>query len=670
MIHMKTALKLFFALSILAMLTACGSNTSDTQADPITGKSAFAVAATQAALALAVDAYRPPANSISPESPLRPRDLSVATIATNISLGMPQTSLAAAARKNNDTVADDHMGKPLQIGFSREVTQTSTPASTQQVLKWQTIASGSQVAAINFSSTGAKGMRLGLLVNLLPDTATLRFYAKGTTTAFSITSAEVWKVLAANLAAGDKSDAGRTYWGPVVDGADATLEIELPRGLNASAVNVSIPSISHLFISIKDVSTTAAQTTINNDYNLGLSCQVDVTCTTPLPAASDAVAYLIFNDTAGTYTCSGTLLNDSISSGTPYLLTANHCISTQTVASTLRTRFQYRSITCNDSANSTYFETATSGAKLLYSAYGTDSTLVQLYGTVNSPTPLYAGWDATNPPAITTGTHSIHHPRGDQQRLSRGSVTDYWTRAPINSMVDYDITFYGSNITSGTILNVTTTNGLTEKGSSGSGLFKGADTNPQVIGQLFGGPTPACTVANGTVAVQADNVYGRFDVAFNAGMSDWLAKGIKSVTQFYNAASGVHYYAYGLTDKSTFATSNPSFIDQGVSFKVSSYQAAGLSPVYRFYNTSNGTYFYTISEKERAAVASNTPRMRYDGIVWYATAAAAAGTVPLYSAFNTTTGSQYFTTSLTARSNLITANPQFITDGIGFYVQP
>lgn len=673
--HMNLSLKLLLTASALSVLAACGNSTSSTGADA-TNKSSdltatiSSVAAT--AQTLAVDAHRPAAATVAAqEPPVKVRDLDAAPTPTIVALGAPPASQTAAAQKNNNTSAADHMGKPLQIGFSRDVAQTSTPAATQQVLKWQTTASGSQVAAINFTSTGAKGMRLGLLVNQLPDTATLRFYAKGATTSLVITGAEVWKVLAANLAAGDKSDAGRTYWGPVADSADATIEIELPSGSSTSAVNVSVPSVMHMFMSAKEASV-AAQTTINNDYNLGLSCQVDVTCTTPLPAASDAVAYLIFNDTVGSYTCSGTLLNDSISSGTPYLLTANHCISTQTVASTLRTRFQYRSITCNDSANSTYFETATSGAKLLYSAYGTDSTLVQLYGTVNSPTPLYAGWDATNPPANTTGTHSIHHPRGDQQRLSKGSVTDYYTRAPINSMVDYDITFYGSNITSGTILKVTTTIGLTEKGSSGSGLFKGADTNPQVIGQLFGGPTPSCTVPNGPIATQANNVYGRFDVAFNAGMKDFLVKGSKLVTLFNNGVNGngVSFYTSSTPDINTFLTSNPTYTNQGQPFKVSNYQAAGLSPVYRFYNTSNGSYFYTISEKERAAVASNTPRMRYDGVVWYASATAAAGTVPLYSAFNKTTGSQFFTTNSATRASLIAANPQFITDGIAFYVTP
>ncbi|WP_289240874.1 hypothetical protein [Delftia sp.] len=47
------------------------------------------------------------------------------------------------------------------------------------------------------------------------------------------------------------------------------------------------------------------------------------------------------------YVCSGTLINDKAGSGTPYFLTANHCISTQTVASTLETSWFYRTPSCN-----------------------------------------------------------------------------------------------------------------------------------------------------------------------------------------------------------------------------------------------------------------------------------------------------------------------------------
>jgi hypothetical protein len=464
-------------------------------------------------------------------------------------------------------------------------------------------------------------------------------------------------VLAKNLAAGDKTDSGRTYWAPAVDGADATVEIEIPKNVASSAVLVSVPSISHIFMSNKEINTATAQINYTGDTNAGLSCQIDVTCSSPRPAATDAVVHIRFNEGALTYICSGTMLNDNINSATPYLLTANHCISSQTVASTMTTWFKYRSTTCNDGTAGEYYPTY-GGATLLYTAYGTDSTLLKLNNAPSVSGILYAGWDATTAPTVATSIHSVHHPRGDQQRLSRGSITSYSSRSSTSAN-----TFFGSDIANGSILDVTLTTGLTEGGSSGSGLFKGTDANPQLIGQLFGGSTPAC-------GSPKYNVYGRFDVAYNAGMSDWLNQGVKTVTQLYNASTGVHYYTIGLTDATNFISANGAYGNQGSSFKASTVAAAGLSPVYRFFDTSTGTYFYTISEKERAAVATNTPRMRYDGIIWYAYASSVAGTVPLYRAFNTTTGSQYFTLNSTTRANFVAANPQFKTDGIAYYVQP
>jgi hypothetical protein len=336
------------------------------------------------------------------------------------------------------------------------------------------------------------------------------------------------------------------------------------------------------------------------------------------------------------------------------------------VASTLYTEFKYRSLFCNNATSGEYYPTTVTGAALLYSATNTDSTLVRLNGSPSTSV-LFAGWDATTSPATSTVVHGIHHPQGDQQRISRGTVTSYFSRVGTTGIST-------STIGSGTILGITQTSGNTEPGSSGSGLFKGTDTNPVLIGQLFGRlVAQAPTVDPGEVCENSafTRIYGRFDIAYNAGMSDWLNQGVKTVTQFYNAATGIHYYAFGLTDKNNFATANPSFANQGTSFQVSSYQTGGLSPVHRFYNTSNGTYFYTISEKERAAVASNTPRMRYDGVVWYASATlTSANSLTVYSAFNKVTGSQFFTTSLTTRNNLIAANSQFVADGIAFYVTP
>jgi lysyl endopeptidase len=676
---MKISIKLLLAACTLSILTACGNNTSNS-ADDATQKSA-AIAATAASTynqasslsPLSADAYKPTPSVTPQDSPIKQRDVKAAPTATNIDLGAPISSLAAPTSST-----DNSLGKPLQIGFGRDVAQTATANGTKQVLKWQTTTSGSQVAAINFSSTGAKGLRIGLLVTQLPASATLRFYAKGDATVHEVKGAEIANILAANLAAGDKTDAGRTYWGPVISGADATVEIELPAGVSTSAVDVSIPSVSHMFMSLKEGSAIAPLATYfwANDPR-SLTCQVDVSCSATLPAASNSVLSLVFNklDTVvvpnvmRTLICSGTLLNDSISSSAPYVLTANHCISDQTVASTLYSVSNYRSDSCN-SLSGNYFPSSTTGSTLLYTAYNTDSSLLRLIGTPAAGV-LFAGWDATTVPALNTTVLGVHHPSDDSQRLSRGTVTGYSTRNPTNPN-----SFPSATAATGTILDVNLTTGIVQGGSSGSGLFKGVDSNPQLIGQLFGGQDASCLTP--TISKPQFTVYGRFDVAYNAGMSTWLSPTApepnpnrQPVYRFFNTQLNTYFYTISPAVRDfIFSTQSNVLVYEGISFYTSPTTAAGLSPVYQFYNTSNGSYFYTISEKERAAVATNTPRMRYDGVVLYASATAAAGTVPLYSSFNKTTGSQYFTTSLTVRSNLIAANPQFITDGIAFYVTP
>ncbi|MEY4426969.1 MAG: hypothetical protein RL535_1267 [Pseudomonadota bacterium] len=645
-----THLKLFWASFAFALLSACGNNTSTTSE---TGNAVSKVITSAAA----VDAFRPLTTETNENSAFKIRDLSTAPVATNIVLGAPASIQTTTVTSNNTAAAENNMGKPLQIGFGRVVAQTATATATQRLLSWNTNPSGSQVAAINFSSTGAKGMRIGLLINQIPDTAVLRFYSKGAPTAFEVQGSEVLAVIAKNLAAGDKTDAGRTYWAPAVDGADATIEIEIPKNVASSAVSIAVPSISHIFMSNKEINTATAQINYTGDTNAGLSCQIDVTCSSPRPAATDAVVHIRFNEGALTYICSGTMLNDSINSATPYLLTANHCISSQTVASTMTTWFKYRSTTCNDGTAGEYYPTY-GGATLLYTAYGTDSTLLKLNNSPSVSGILYAGWDATTAPTVATSIHSVHHPRGDQQRLSRGSITSYSSRSSTSAN-----TFFGSDIANGSILDVTLTTGLTEGGSSGSGLFKGTDANPQLIGQLFGGSTPAC-------GSPKYNVYGRFDIAYNAGMSDWLMQGIKPINRFFNTQTGAHFYSISATETNSIKTNLPQFNYEGTPFKASTITGAGLSPVYRFFNTRVGVHFFTNSDVERDNVITNLPVYQYEEIGWYAYANNAVGTVPLYRFFNTSNGVHFYTISTAERDSVIANLKQFNYEGIAYYVLP
>jgi hypothetical protein len=267
--------------------------------------------------------------------------------------------------------------------------------------------------------------------------------------------------------------------------------------------------------------------------------------------------------------------------------------------------------------------------------------------------------------------HTIHHPQGDQQRLSRGSITGYSVRDATDPNL-----FITSTIANGTILDVRLTTGLTEGGSSGSGLFKGADTNPQLIGQLYGGSTPSCTVPGGTVATVANNVYGRFDVAFKAGMNAWLSPGSvaaslirQPVFRFYVPQSGVYFYTIYASERDTIlATLSNVFTYEGIAFYASPTPTAGYDPIFRFRNTLNGSYLYTISSVERDSILQSYPQYVLEGTAWYAQKAAVGDGSPLYR-FRTTNGTHIYTAYESEKASILANYPGFVLEGPAYYVK-
>src|SRR5690606_3174823 len=130
---------------------------------------------------------------------------------------------------------------------------------------------------------------------------------------------------------------------------------------------------------------------------------------------SRATAKMIFIEYGDSYLCSGTLLNNRKADRTPYLLSANHCISSQSVASTLVTQWFYRANSCRGTLSDDT-RTLSGGAQMLYSNGDTDTTLLRL----NQPAPdgaVFAGWSTdlggqTWMQPVVGG----QHPQGDLQK--------------------------------------------------------------------------------------------------------------------------------------------------------------------------------------------------------------------------------------------------------------
>ena len=270
-------------------------------------------------------------------------------------------------------------------------------------------------AAVSFSSPGAAGIRLGLRVDALPEAARVRGYADGGDTLFELSGREILDAIERNRSAGDLGVHGRTFWTPVVDSEQVTLQIALPPGAAPDSVKVSVPLLSHVAVKTQALESLLVSTSG--------SCEIDVSCSPEVDSQSRATARMIFVDAGYSFACTGTLLNDTQSSGTPYFLSANHCISSQTTASSLTTYWFYRSSSCNSQTLSPEVQQLHGGASLLYASTDTDTFFMRLN---NAPPPaaVFAGWSSA-PPQLGQGLVGIHHPHGDLQKISRGVLDGF-----------------------------------------------------------------------------------------------------------------------------------------------------------------------------------------------------------------------------------------------------
>ncbi|PTL35001.1 hypothetical protein CLG94_12335 [Candidatus Methylomirabilis limnetica] len=91
---------------------------------------------------------------------------------------------------------------------------------------------------------------------------------------FEVSGQEIMETLARNRAAGDTSDEARTYWLPVIDGQEMTVEIELPAGVAPDTVMFSIPRVSRL------LSSPLETRALHKQIGAAWSCHLDSTCCT------------------------------------------------------------------------------------------------------------------------------------------------------------------------------------------------------------------------------------------------------------------------------------------------------------------------------------------------------------------------------------------------------
>ena len=621
--------------AVTALLAGCGG-----------GESSDVATTAKTDTITAVEGRMLPETAVQDVSPVKSRSVTAAPKAARVSLGeLSMVKVAVSAP-----------GTPRLVGQARDVQATKSAAALQSLWQWKNTAVGGKVAAISFNAEGAYGLRLGVLVKQLPGSATVRVYTQSASDkVFQISGQAILQLIERNQAAGDQSDAARTWWTPDTGEGEATLEVELPPGVAASALDIAVPQLSHIFENLSLPTAQEYQEQVEAaKINESDPCNLDANCYSENAQERNAVARMLFTKDGGSYLCTGTLMNDTQNSFKPYFLTANHCISTQTVASSLETRWFYRSPSCNSGTLQSSTVRKTGGAQLLY-ASGTTDTAFMLLNDTPPGGALFAGWSA-NTVAAGTSVVGLHHPSGDLLKISFGAVNSQANCQPTTG------SGFQCSGTSGNYYRVSWSQGTTEGGSSGSALFQGG----YVVGTLYGG-SATCTNRS------AYDYYGRFDVAYNAAIKAWLnpastsAPARSAVYRFYNATTGAHFYTASAAERDFVIRTYPQFGYENIAFYAYPDASSGKDPVFRFYNPTSGAHFYSGSVAERDFVIANFPEFKYEVVSWYAQTGAGNGASPIYRFYNATTGAHFYTISAAERDFVIQVHKAFRYEGPMYY---
>jgi uncharacterized protein (TIGR03437 family) len=290
------------------------------------------------------------------------------------------------------------------------------------------------------------------------------------------------------------------FWAAGVDGDTATIAYVAPPGTTPATLPFHVDALSHQWI-----------TSSLSGSDSPASCNLDVACYPDYRSAATAVVEyeLIADDGSGEYTCSGTMINTRSSSLTPYLLTAHHCIGSDTEARSIQAFFLYQTAACDGAAPSLSTVPTVLGGH--YVAGGNinegDFSLVLLSGVPGGVTLM--GWNTTADPAAPV--EGIHHPRASYTRISFG-----------NRAADADVAVGAESAPAARYYNVDWTAGLTEAGSSGSPLL---NTDGEIIGILTG--AAAAGPGQDICTARPASLYGRFSSAY-ATIASYLEDGARS----------------------------------------------------------------------------------------------------------------------------------------------
>lgn len=380
--------------------------------------------------------------------------------------------------------------------------------------RWDTLEDGSRLWRVRVRAAGATDLRFAFAHFALPRGATLHV----------IGASDDYQ---GPYTADDATD-GR-FHAPIVPGDTATIEVHVPAGATLDAGALELDGAGAGFRDLYE------RTRKDGDPGASGACNVNVACPLGDPYANEirAVGYYeyIAADDGDYYLCSGTLVTDVPHARRNLFLTAAHCLSLAAEAQSMVVYWNYQSTQCNvlGAPAGGFFDDDQHGAVLRATRADVDVTLVELAGSPAADWNLYyAGWDASG--TAPSGTIGIHHPSGDVKKITAGPAP----HTIDNCIAEATPATHGTHWYAGPY-----TQGTTEGGSSGSGLFASVGTGGglarHLVGTLSGG-TAACSDTAPGQPNDGFDCYGKLSVAWNgpspsSRLRDWLDPGDSGVTK-------------------------------------------------------------------------------------------------------------------------------------------
>ncbi|THD02560.1 hypothetical protein B1810_13465 [Panacagrimonas perspica] len=308
-------------------------------------------------------------------------------------------------------------------------------------------------------------------------------------------------------------------WLPLVRSNEALIEANMPTEEREDFAIV----IERAFHGFADVSGRSWPLDPSSGTGNGASgaCNVDVAC-----SAGDAwhpqSRATVMLTIAGTTLCSGTLVNNAQQDDRPLVLTANHCgINDLNVTSTI-VYFNVQRGACAGGTWGAMLQNLRGKTLLTNSRLGSNSDFALIELASKPPSSFnayYSGFDISG--AVPTSGVGIHHPSGDDKKLSRFT-------SPASAASGVCIGSHcGELLSDGFKINAWATNwskGTTESGSSGSALW---NQDGYLVGTLSGGRSECTSTTSNNGGT---DYYARLDTAWTQPGANLLSPlSLKSV---------------------------------------------------------------------------------------------------------------------------------------------